>query len=397
VRTLAPRGQSGSGRRLLRMLSWVSSFALAVSSASTARAQAGETPGTTGVGRGFVEMAVAASDDDTAALVDALRELVGRLGLGLRAARADAPPWANGTASTDRDERARVFIDNRFADRIEITASAVKDGVASAPVTRTVPRAESTTIVVEQVAHAVHATLESLLSIGPDAAAPPEANAAPTVQPLAVAPAPVPASDTSPPGPARRRGGFGLDAAAFASGRGMASNIGPVIGGGGAVNLAAWHGPLRPSLWIGGSYNAAFDTQEPGVVALETAVTSLRAVPSVELLALSLLQVDLGVGGGADIFHTVPGSAGLSVAVGATKTLGDPVLTAQLIARIRVISGARLLVGVDVDDDVRGHRYTSKDGAGNSTPVLEPWPVRPSAMIGLCVPLVGAAACASRE
>jgi hypothetical protein len=154
---------------------------------------------------------------------------------------------------------------------------------------------------------------------------------------------------------------------------------------------------LRPSLWIGGSYNAAFDTQEPGVVALETAVTSIRAVPSVELLALSLLQVDIGVGGGVDIFHTVPGSAGLSVAVGSTKTLGDPVLTAQLIARIRVISGARLLVGVDVDDDIGRHWYASKDGAGNSTSVLEPWPVRPSAMIGLCVPLVGTAACAGRE
>jgi len=399
VRTLAREGQSDSGGRLWRTLSWVSSFALAASSASTARAQAGETPMTTSVGRGFVEVAVAASDDDTAALVDALRELVGRLGLGLHAVRADAPPWGSGPASTDRDERARVFIDNRFADRIEITASAVRDGAASAPVTRTVPRAESTSIVVEQVAHAVHATLESLLSIGTDAAAPPEANAVPTVQPPAMAPPTVPAADASPPRPLRRRSGFSMDAAAFASGRGMASNVGAVVGGGGAVNFAAWPGPWRPRLWIGGSYNAAFSTQDAtDGVALATAVTSIRAIPSIELLERSVLQIDVGVGGGVDVFHAVPGSAGLNLAGQAvtpesTTTRSDPVLTGQLVARIRVVSSARLLVGVGVDYDMDRRRYTVQYSGGSSTAVLEPWLVRPSAMIGLCVPLVGTVAC----
>jgi hypothetical protein len=379
----------------------VSSFALAGSLTHAAHAQAGEAPSAPD-GRGFVEVAVAANDDDTAALVEALRELVGRLGLGLHAMRADAPPWANGASSTDRDERARVFIDNRFADRIEITASAVKDGVPSAPVRRAVARAESTSIVVEQVAHAVHATLESLLSGGADAATLPEANAPPTVVPVAIAPAPVPGADASQPRPIHRRSGFGLDAAAFASGRGMASNVGPVIGAGGAVNLTAWPGPWRPRLWIGGSYNAAFGTADTADgVTLGTAVTSIRAVPSIEVLEHSVLQVDIGAGGGVDVFHAVPGSLGPSAAGQSvtleSRTVSDPVLSGQLVARIRLVSSARLLVGFDVDYDLDRRPYTVQHSLGSPTAVLEPWPVRPSAMIGLCVPLVGNVACSGPE
>lgn len=395
MRALAREGQSGNRRRLWRVLSWVSSFALAASSTHAARAQAGEVPSAPDR-RGFVDVAVAASDDDTAALVEALRELVGRLGLGLHAMHADAPPWANGASSTDRDERARVFIDNRFADRIEITASAVKDGVPSAPVHRAVPRAESTSIVVEQVAHAVHATLESLLSGG---AAPPEP-IAPDVEPPTVAAAPVPAADTLLPRPARRRSGFGMDASAFASGRGMASNVGPVIGAGGAVNLTAWPGPWRPRLWIGGSYNAAFGTGDSADgVTLATSVTSIRAVPSIEVLEHSVLQVDIGAGAGVDVFHAVPGSAGLNMAEAVTPqpttTLPHAVLTGQLVARFRIVSSARLLVGFDVDYDLDHQSYTVQYPIGTRGPpaVLEPWLVRPSAMIGLCVPLVGSVAC----
>jgi hypothetical protein len=381
----------GSGRRLWRALLWVSSAALATSSAPSVRAQAGDVP----AARGFVELVVAGSDDDVAALVDALRELVGRLGLSLRAVRADAPPWSSGTVPISRDERARVFIDNRIADRIEITAAAVTDGTPSPLVVRRVPRAESPAIVVEQVAHAVHSTLESLLSGG---APPPEPSApAPVVEPPIVAAEPAPQAETPPPRPARRRSGFGMDATAFASGRGMASSTGPVIGGGGAVNLTAWRGPWRPSLWLGGSYNAAFGKLDPGIVSLATSATSIRAIPSVELLDGSLLQVDFGAGGGVDIFHTVPGSPGLAVELGPTKNVGDPVLTAQVVARFRVTSAARIFVGVDVDGDLGSHRYTSRDLAGNSSAVLEPWLVRPSAMLGLCVPLVGVAACAGPE
>jgi len=401
------------GRRLWRVVLGATSFALAASTASQALAQIGEAAALPDR-RGVVDLAVAGSDDDVAALVDALRELVGRLGLSLRAVRAAAPPWGQGVAP-DSDERARVFVDERFPDRIEITASAVNGRVASAPVGRSVPRAESPTIVVEQVAHAVHATLESLLSSGAPGspgspgAIPPQPPA-PLIEPPVVAVAPAVPPVASPPAqiaqvespqtrPARRRGGFGMDATAFASARAIASTS-PVMGGGGAVDVTAWRGPWSPSLWVGGSYNAAFGAEEQGVP-LSTAVTSIRAVPSVELLELALLELEIGAGGGVDVFHAVPGEAEANTVPNPATTRFDPIVCGQLVARVRVLSSARILVGVDIDYDFRRHVYTTDYiASGNFIPVgtvLEPWPVRPSAMIGLCVPLVGGPACAGRE
>jgi hypothetical protein len=169
------------------------------------------------------------------------------------------------------------------------------------------------------------------------------------------------------------------------------------------VNLTAWRGRWRPILWLGGSYNAAFGTQEAGVVSLTTSMTSIRAVPSVQILELSVLQVDLGAGGGADVFYSVPSGAasntpGESVALGGATTRTDPVLCGQLIARIRVLSSARIVVGLDVDYDAERLRYLSQAASpGEPTTVLEPWRVRPSAMVGVCVPLAGTVACAGPE
>jgi hypothetical protein len=356
--------------------------------------------------RGVVELAVAGSDDDIASLAEALRELVGRLGLTLRAVRAEAPPWTGGAAG-DKDDRARVFVDDRLPDRIVITAWSVKDNAASAPVERSVPRAESPAIVVEQVAHAVHATLESLLSSGPPSPAPePPPVAPPPVEPpaLAVEPPTAAAAPAEAPSPRsdHRRGVFGLDATAFASGRGVAPGVGPVMGAGGAVDVTAWRGRWRPSLWVGGAYNATFGKGDAGIVSLATTVTSIRAVPSVELFDVPLLEVDVGAGGGADVFYTVPASAGpnaqgdsVHVHSGA-KTETDPVLTGQVVARIRILSSARILIGVDVDYDFARHSYT-ENYPSKTVAVLEPSLVRPSAMIGVCVPLAGTSACAGAE
>jgi hypothetical protein len=413
VRALAREGQGGQARRLRRTLVWAWSLALAGASAYSTRAQAGEAAAPADSAHGFVQLAVAGSDDDAAALVEALRELVGRLGLGLHAARADASPWANGAPATDRDERARVFIDDRFGDRIEITMSAIRGGAPTASVKRSVPRSESTAIVVEQVAYAVHSTLESLLTTGApppepmapaEPVAPPELNVPPP-EPPPVAVVPSPPVDALPARPVRRSG-FGLDVAGFASGRGMASGVGLAGGGGVAVDVTAWRGQWRPSLWVAASYNATFGVTDPGIVKLATSVTSLRALPSIELFELSFLQVDLGAGGGVDAFYTVPvyetwTAMGPSVRTNGPTTHWDPVLSGQIVARIRVISGARLLVGFDVDDDLRLPSYTAQNATAGGIygpgPVFRPAQVRPSAMIGLCVPLVGTAACSGGE
>jgi hypothetical protein len=344
-------------------------------------------------GPGFVQLAVGANDEDASALVETLRELVGRMGLGVQVVRAEASPWSGPDAPpVAPSERARIWVDESRPDQVTIVVSSARPGSVSAPLARIVPRGETRAITTEEVGHVIHATLESFLA----SEGPPPESTVPKVEPTAVVQGP-PAVEATPqpvaPSPA---GGFGLDVAGFATARQWGTNSNADFGGGGAVALSAGQGRWRPGLWISGAYSGAFDSQNTEVT-LQTSATSLRAIPRVEIAALRVLQVDVGAGAGMDVFHTVPRDPGALVMLGSTRTVVDPVLTGQVVARIRVASSARLLVGVDVDYDFARHRYTALDAAGNRTAVLEPWALRPSAMIGLCLPLLGAVACGGRE
>jgi hypothetical protein len=382
--------------------------------------------------RGFVELTIAGTDDEAAVIVEALRELAARLGLGIRATRVEIPPRAN-TGPIDRDERAHVVVDDRFPERVEIQISLVKGGGFSPPVARSLPRGETSAISAEQVAHAIHSTLESLLSGGAgqggapapapvsgDAGAPAAADAAPpaveasdaSVAAPAVVPVPAPPAPTPPekvveqPPPAAvtpsegSRGGaaFGLDAAAFGAGRGIARNVGPALGAGGAVDLTLWHGPWLPSLWVSGVYIAPFNTDQANVVSLDTQMVSVRVVPTVALLERLFLELDAGVGAGLDVFSTKRSLASSSepgVTLLSTSPVPDFVLSAQVVARVRLTSSLRALVGLGLDYDPYRPRYQSDEvGSPNATAVLEPWLLRPSAIVGLCVALVGTVACA---
>jgi hypothetical protein len=132
-------------------------------------------------------------------------------------------------------------------------------------------------------------------------------------------------------------------------------------------------------------------------VTLQTNITSIRAVPGVAFSPWRVLQFAFGAGAGIDVLQAVPRDPAASVEVLPAKTLVDPVLIGLVSARIRILSVARLIVGAQVDYDFAAHRYTALDAGGNAIAVLEPWLVRPSAMIGLCVPLVGAVACGGPE
>jgi hypothetical protein len=351
-------------------------------------------PDRTTQGPGFVQVAIAANDDDASALLETLRELVGRMGLGVQALRAEASPWTGPSAPpVAPSERARIWVDESHPDRITIVVSSARPGSVAVPAERTVPRGETRAITTEEVAHVIHATLESFLA----AEGPPPESTLPKVQPTPVAPASavpetVPPMTEAPPS----AGGFGIDAAGFATGRQWGANSNADFGGGGAVALSAGRGRWRPGLWVSGAYSGAFDSQDTEVT-LQTSATSIRAIPRVEIAALRELQFDVGAGAGMDIFHTVPRDPGASVMLNAAHTVVDPVLTGQVVARIRVVSQARLIVGIDLDYAFARHRYTSLDAAGNATAVLEPWLFRPSGMIGLCFPLMGAGACGGRE
>jgi hypothetical protein len=141
----------------------------------------------------------------------------------------------------------------------------------------------------------------------------------------------------------------------------------------------------------------SFDATGPDL-ALETSVSSLRAVPSVELVRAPALDLGLGAGAGVDLFHTIPRDARRpSVHLSDPMTLADPILEVQLVSRIRVAANARLLLGLELDYDFHAHRYDAIDRAGNADTVLQAWAIRPAAILGFCVPLGGATACAGSE
>jgi hypothetical protein len=339
--------------------------------------------------RGFVELSLSASDEEATILTQAVRELVGRMGLGLRTVRTDAPQWGPANAPTDAgDERARVWIDARAGDHVGIAVSVVEQGWFSRPVRRIVPRAESSAIVVEQVAHVVHASLESLLEGESHEVQTNEVEVAPLVNTA-------PARPQESRSPETRTPNVGVDLAAFASGRGVASSSGALLGGGAAVDVMVRRGRWWPNLWLAASYSAPFDAANQDIT-LETSLQSYHVVPSLRLFDLGVLQVDFGVGAGLDLFQTTPRNPGASVGAKGDKTLADPVLVGQLVARVRIGAAVRLLLGLDLDYDLHRRQYETVDGTA-SVPVMEPWPARPSVIAGLCMPLVGASGCAGTQ
>jgi hypothetical protein len=366
--------------------------ALAVLATASPAAADVAPPATLEQGQGYVNLVVAADAESAAALEGTLRELVARLGLTLRVTRTDsAPAWVMAAAPRDPGERARVSVDETPGDHVLVVVSVIRAGEPpSPPVERSIPRAESSAILTEQVAHVVHATLESLLVGDGPAPQPPPARQPPTASNEAPA-------DHVPATPPGRRDGFSLDAAVFATGRGVSSGSGAVPGVGAALHATAWRGFGRPSLWLSGSYNAPFDESSKDLVVVQTTVSSFRAVPSLQVVIRRWLDVDAGVGAGVDVFHTDPSDPGPNVTLRPTKNLVDPILTAQIIARFRIAASARVFVGVDLDYDAGAHRYVTADASGTPTQVFQPWPLRPSAMVGLCVPLLGTLGCGGAE
>jgi hypothetical protein len=70
-------------------------------------------------------------------------------------------------------------------------------------------------------------------------------------------------------------------------------------------------------------------------------------------------------------------------------------VTARVLASLKLFSWMHIVVGVDLDYDLGRHRYVTAatlGGAGATSgaavAVLDPWPLRPSLLIGLCFPLI---------
>ncbi len=329
-------------------------------------------------------MAVTASSEEADAFVEALGDLVRGLGLRVRVERRpNGPP----ESSWPNDVVVGVWIDARAPDRVDVRMTSAGRGVSRTS-DRSIAREGSTAVVADEVAQVVRASLESILASAPEELA--EAPASP------VSSAP-PAVEVEPHAPSSHGGqhGFGLDFAAFGSERAMSARSGPVFGVGAAFAVSAGRAPWRPSLWISAAYDSRFDVQS-GSATFDVGTDSFRLIPSVELLALDTMQVDLGVGGGLDLSQVAPLVVRASQAIFDTPTrFVDPVLSAQLLLRLRLASQIGMLFGFDLDYDCALHTTSFPDDHPRGPHgTFEPWRVRPAIEFGLCIPLSNGSACA---
>lgn len=373
----------------------------------------------------FARVAVVATDGDARDLDLALTERLLHLGLRARLLRVraevpDTPRFDDGTeppsdGTDDRTERARIWIDMQSAPDVAIRLATVHGRTLDLPVERRIPRSDSHAIVIEQVAEIVYDMLESMLA--KDRASPSTTDAAVAAAGTSEdtslgtatdagsgvagaegrSPVRAPRDHTPHASGAQTAGRpfhLSLSANAFATARGVSDEAGPVLGGGAAVELGTGRWLGHSSLWLSAAINSPFD-EHVAAFTLETVLSSLRAIPAVEILDRWGIRVDAGVGGGVDVLRTIPRNMRSSpYPFDVPRTAVDAVVTGQVVLRAPVPSGAAVMVATGVDYDPAPHAYHAPPMLpGSPKAVFQPWSVRPAVMLGLCVPLLGPDGC----
>lgn len=328
--------------------------------------------------RRVVRLVVAGDDAEAVTALDAsLRELVARLDLTVETSRAerldlDAPlPGGSG------GELATAWVDMRAAR----ATTAIVDGRTGRVVARrSVTRDRSTAIVVEEIAHILHASVEEL--------AEEERQRAP--RPPVPTPAPPEPASPAPPRAASGAPRWGLDGGGFFAGRAFGSGAEAVVGGGGLVGAALGRGAFRPALWLIGTYHVAFDVRGR-LVDVHTKAAAMRLAPTIRVFGGEKWLVEAGPQGGFDVMWTTPraNSSGLP-----PERLGDesadvsPVLGAIVAAHLSVGPSADLLLALSADVDLSPHRFVVAEGA-EIQPLFAPWRVRPALLVGFTFNLAG--------
>ena len=380
------RGRSTSALRDSSSRRWAWPAALALISALVAR---GALAGPEGAARARVVELTATGPDGVGALVtDATRELVGRLGLALRA----------GEARADSDALIRASVDLRDPAVARVNVIDLRSGQSL--VARAIPRSGPAAVVAEQIAHVIHAAAESALAtarreeaaeagaidaggLGTMDAAPAAAENASqdTGAPIEEPDAGRPVAVESP-----RAKGFAVDAVAMVDGTGLADPAGVVFGAGGGARLALGRAMWRPSILLTVIFHPTIGVVQPEVE-LRTTLTSIRVMPSVSLLDTRWVGVDVGAGLGVDVVDVSPRRGSIASILATTgSTNVDPIVRGGLGIELRLLPWAAIFSLVSADMDLQPYRYVVDREAGRTT-VLEPWRVRPSIMLGVRIAL----------
>jgi hypothetical protein len=362
----------------------------AMSAAPTARAE--EAPSTEAVTSGALFIAVSADDTEAASLEASVRELLSRLGVAVEISRAerldlDDPSLARpapdrlATAWIDlRSQRARVVLVDRSGRLVA---------------RRDVARDRSSAIVVEEIAHIVQSSVEELADA--ERAHRVEASASGADKGGASGAPPALVSVASPPAPAERppptpeRRELGLDAGGFFAGRAFGTGAEAVVGGGGLVGGTLGQGPLRPALWVLGSYHVAFDVRGR-FLDIHTKAATLRLAPTVRLFGGPRWRLEVGPTIGVDIFWTTPranSSGVLEKRLAGDSTDASPTVGALAAVHFAVGPTADLFAALAADADIAPHRFVVLVGQ-QAEPLFEQWRVRPALLAGFTFNLAGA-------
>jgi hypothetical protein len=384
-------------------------------------------------GRG-VDVTIVAGSEDAQPLVEAIREVVGRLGLPVSAhVVQEAPPETGEGVPTQGLARAAIDLTSPGGVQVAVYG---KNGQLA--LLRLFARNASASVLREEIADAVRSAVEAQLLIDPErrnaASAPtqgptatggastgPTAGLAPSIAepPVAEArvaeppvaepraakarvaepPSPPPAAPVGPPrgeapAPATTPDqGLALDLTALGGIGGFAWTTAAVVshvGGQAAWTYRKW---LNPSLTVSGEYLLPFEAKTSDVTATAS-VVSLRIVPAVEVFHARSVAVDLGVGAGIDVISVQPPSKH-PPNIGATAgTRTDPVLRGAVTAYAGLAPRIVLSLTIAYDFDVAAPhpRFVFADEA---SPVLAPWRARPLALVGLTFAALGEARFAS--
>jgi hypothetical protein len=320
-----------------------------------------------------VDVTIIAGGDDADPLLGTIRELLGRLGLGVNPHLVAVGSPGSEDGATPAGLSVSIDLASRYEAR-----TIVRRG--STEVRRTIARDSSPAIVREEIGEAVRSGVEAqLLLDAATTANPPVATAPPPAAP------PV-AAETSPPLTVSDRW-FALDLTIFAGGGPVASNsaVVPRIGGGAVIGSRR---RLRPSLTVTAAYFVPFSTPLSGVT-METTFVSVRAVPAIEVVHTSWLGVNVGVGGGVDVISVNPsvatGSTGINLTPPASRV--DPILTALATAYMALAPGVAFTVVVGTDVDFVPPEY--QVGGAQGGEILTPWRLQPLALAGFTFTAVG--------
>jgi hypothetical protein len=355
-------------------------------------------PSSPGASTRTLDVTLIDGGDDAGLLMDTIRELVRRLGLGLVPHTVTAGVSA-GDASADAGTSppAGLAVSVDLASRHEVVVI-VRNGPIE--VRRTIPRDASPAIVREEISEAVRSAVESQLLADetprPPTPAPPASP--PPVAPIVVTESPSPSPS---PSPSSSRG-LAVDLTTLAGAGGIADGAGPVAHVGGGFVVGSRH-KWRPSVSVTGEYVVGFDTSYSTVtpVTSHASLVSLRAMPALEVVHGSWIALDVGAGAGVDIIAV---TAVLSGAASASPTIRlnpdvatkvDPVLTARATAYVALAPGVALTVVVGGDVDLASRHYFIDDGAQDPE-VFVPWRVRPVVLAGFTFTAAGSGLFAAR-